>query len=96
MTCIYKGDDTGAFGQNFLTINLTGAEGLNISKAEFRCGDISKTFDSPQFPITVNFTAEETAKLQSSNSCSLAVSDESGLKKTCSGVFTFESVQRRV
>lgn len=96
MVAIYKGDDTGAFNRNFLTINLAGADDFLITKAEFRCGEVVKSFENPEFPITVNLTADETAKLQNSNTCYLAVYDENGLKKTCSGGFTFEAIQRRV
>lgn len=93
---IYKGDDTGAFGVNWLTINLAEAEQLTITKAEFRCGEVIKSFENPTFPIKVNLTSEETSKLQAQNTCYLAIYDENGLKKTCQGAFTFDASNRRV
>lgn len=93
---IFKGDDTGAFGVEWLTINLAEADKLTITKAEFRCGEVVKTFEEPEFPIKVNLTSEETAKLKAENTCYLAIYDEDGLKKTCQGAFTFDATNRRV
>ena len=42
MITIYRGDDTDAFGKNYITVYLNGAEGIDISKAIFRCGNIKK------------------------------------------------------
>ena len=88
---LYRGDDTNAFGGKFITINLDNAEGLNISKAEFRCAAILKTFENPTFPLEVNLSSEETSQLTGHNSCYLAIYDEHGRKHTCEGVLTFES-----
>lgn len=85
---IYKGDDTNAFGQNLLKINFTTPEGWNISKAEFRCGKIKKTFNNPVSPIVVNFSNEETSMLNFENPCYLAIYDENNLKYTCEGSIT--------
>jgi hypothetical protein len=85
MTTIYRGDDTDAFGNTFITIYLNGAEGKEISKAIFRCGDIQKSYTRPTFPIRVNFSAQETAKLYKENECYLQVFDRKGRRKTCKG-----------
>lgn len=88
---IYKGDDTNAFGQNFLQINFTVPDGYTVSKAEFRCGSIIKTFENPVAPIIINLSAEETSKLDYQNICYLAVYDENGLKQTCEGSLTINT-----
>lgn len=93
---IYKGDDTGAFGANFLTISLENAENVTISKAVFRCNEITKEFENPVFPIKINLTAEETSMLYEDNTCYLAVYDEKGLKKTCEGSFVIQTQPKRV
>lgn len=86
---IYKGDNTGAFGNNFITINLDNPTGFTISKVIFTCGCIEKTFKSPVFPLVVNLTSEETEKLRASNVCYLVAYDEQGRQKTCQGTLTF-------
>lgn len=82
---IYKGDDTRAFGGNFVEIKLVSEESAIISKAVFQCGDIRKEFENPTFPLIVNLTSEESRQLSNYNNCYLAVYDEFGLKKTCKG-----------
>ena len=91
MVTIFKGDDTGAFGNNFITINLNNPENYTISKAIFVCGSIKKTFDNPEFPLTVNFSSEETIQLSPSNVCHLVLYDEFGYQKTCSGSLSFSA-----
>ena len=86
---LFRGDDTNAFGGRFLEINLENSTGLNISKAEFRCGSIVKTFENPIFPLEISLTGEETSKLYQNNACYLAIYDEQGRKHTCSGHLTF-------
>lgn len=88
---IYMGDNTGAFGNNFITINLENPLGYQITKAVFVCNCLTKTFENPQFPLTVNFDSSETAKLRSSNTCFLVVFDELGRQKTCTGNLTFKA-----
>ena len=92
---LFRGDDTNAFGQKFITIELDNAEGLGIYKAEFKCGTILKTFENPIFPIDISLSAEETSKLFQNNACYLAIYDEFGRKHTCSGYLTF-STKREV
>lgn len=89
---IYKGDDTAAFGNDFITISLENPESLVVSKAIFTCGDkIEKTFLDPVFPLVVNLTSEETEILNSSNICHLVVYDSEGRQRTCDGSLTFNA-----
>lgn len=95
LTC---GDNTGAFGGSFITINLknnTGREVI-ISKAVFGCGPISLTFDNPTFPLVINLSEEQTEYLSCENTAYLAVWDENGRKLTCSGSLTFKTQPRKV
>lgn len=89
MTTIYKGDDTNAFGQNFIKIDLTGAEGYTISKVIFQCGPIQKVYTRPQFPIYVNFNHNESNRLQQNSVCYLQIFDEKGRRQTCEGTLSF-------
>lgn len=95
---IYQGDNTSAFGGNFLTINITSNfENLpTIKRAEIKMGCVCKTFENPTFPMTINLTEEETAKLSSVNTAYMAVWDINGRKKTCQGSITFNTSARRV
>lgn len=86
---VFKGDNTGAFGNNFITIELDNPLGYIISKAEFVCGCYKKPIPNPQFPLVINFTEEETKKLNFKNTCYLVVWDELGRQKTCEGTITF-------
>lgn len=89
---IYKSDDTGAFGNNFITINLDNPMEYPITKAIFVCGCIQKKFENPVFPIVVNFSGKETEKLQGgANTCYLVVYDTEGRQKTCRGTLTFKA-----
>lgn len=89
MTTIYKGDDTNAFGQNFLKIDLSAPDNYTISKVIFQCGPVQKVYVRPQFPIYVNFSSEESKRLHSISECYLQVFDEKGLRQTCQGTLTF-------
>lgn len=95
---IYQGDNTAAFGGNFLTINISSESGIvpTITKAELKIGCICKTFNNPTFPMTINLTEEETAKLSATNTAYLAVWDIEGRKKTCQGSISFNTSARRV
>lgn len=88
-----KGDDTNAFGFNFMTIELEDLEGVleehTITKAEFQCGPVLKPLENPEFPLKVNLTYEETRMLKSQNKCYLRVYDEEGLRITCEGELEF-------
>lgn len=88
---LYRGDDTGAFGSSFITINLATAVGGTISKAVFQCGTLKKVFDDPIFPLSIELTASETKTLKADNLCYLAVWDENNKKRTCEGSLQFSS-----
>ena len=88
---IYKGDDTGAFGNNFITINLDNPLEFPISKAIFSCGCITKSYTNPTFPLIINLNSEETEKLRASNVCYLIVFDQFGKQKTCQGTLKFNA-----
>lgn len=88
---IYKGDDSGAFGNNFITINLANPNNYEVSKVIFVCGCIQKPFNNPVFPLTINLSSEETEKLRSSNVCYLVAYDSQGRQKTCKGTLTFNA-----
>ena len=97
MTEIFKGDDTNAFGQNFIKINRPhNSEAYTISKVIFQCGPIQKVYTRPTFPIYVNFTHTESKKLQTISECFLQVFDEHGLRTTCTGSLKFTAKQQVV
>ena len=91
MTNLYKGDDTGAFGNNFITINLDNPQEFVVTKAIFTCGCIQKTFDNPQFPIVINLSGKETERLRTQNVCYLVAYDSQGRQRTCKGTLTFNA-----
>lgn len=100
---IYQGDNSQAFGGNFVSISFTyhGPDGTElplppISKAEIRVGDIVKVYDNPTLPLKVNFTEEESSKLRQTNVMFLALYDETGKKKTANGKLVFAANMRRV
>lgn len=90
MASINRGDNTGAFGCNFLKIYLNNPNNLYIQKAVFQInGNLEKEFIDPKFPLKINFTGEETELLCQVNHCKLALWDESGRRRTAEGKFTF-------
>lgn len=95
---IFQGDNTAAFGGNFLTINISSESGIvpTITKAELKIGCICKHFSNPTFPMTINLNEEETAKLSATNTAYLAIWDIEGRKKTCQGSISFPTNARRV
>ena len=86
---LYRFDDTDAFGQEYMTINVTIPEGWEVSKAEWRAGSVLKTFENPVFPLNLVLSSEETGKLQNVNVCYLAIYDTQGRKQTCEGKLKF-------
>lgn len=86
---IFKGDNSGAFGRTFITISLVNPHEFEVSKAEFKCGCITKLFENPQFPLRINFDEEETKQFNFNNVCYLAVFDSMGRKRTCKGKLNF-------
>lgn len=94
---IHKGDDTNAFGFNFLTVNLENADDYTISKAEVRIGTIIKTIDNPVFPLRISLTKKETLTLsEACNKIYMAIYDTDGKKWTCEGELTFEAAPKVV
>lgn len=96
---IYQGDNTAAFGGNFMQINVSAGEGVpvpTITKAELKIGCFYKIIENPTFPLIVNLTEDETAQLKTENTAYLAVWDAQGRKKTCQGSLVINTNPRRV
>lgn len=89
MTSIYKGDDTAAFDQNFIKIDIINESEYTISKVVFQCGPVQKVYTNPIFPIYVNFTHAESLRLYQDSKCYLQVFDEKGRRQTCEGTLSF-------
>ena len=89
MTAIYKGDDTGAFDQNFIKIDIENSSQYKISKVILQCGPVQKIYSNPTFPIYVNFTHDESLRLYQDSTCYLQVFDEKGRRTTCEGTLNF-------
>lgn len=90
---IFKGDNTAAFGGNFLTIKVLNPDLFKISKLLFvvNGGLIQKPFNGEDYDyfqteetiLTVNFTSQESSKLSTNNVGNLIAYDENGLQETC-------------
>lgn len=89
MTTIYKGDDTNAFDQNFIKIDIENESEYPISKVVFQCGPVQKVYTNPAFPIYVNFTHTESERLYQDSKCYLQVFDSKGRRQTCEGTLSF-------
>lgn len=91
-TPITKGDNTAAFGNNYITINLNNPLNYVISKAEFvvnnGCPKL-QPINNPNFPIVINFDSQQSTQLQAQNTGKLVVWDELGRQKTCKGTLVF-------
>lgn len=97
MVAINRGDNTRAFGGDFLRIYLNNPNNIYISKAVFHVNhDLEKVYENPVFPLRVNFTGEETMLLRQDNTCQLALWDESGRRRTADGKFTFFVRENRI
>ena len=88
---ITRGDDTGAFGQDWLKVNVDIPATWIVSRAELRIGDLLLSMESPEFPMLINLTSSQTAQLKDKNACYLALYDEDGLKQTIEGTYTFST-----
>lgn len=85
-----KGDNSEAFYQHFLQIDLEKEDFEQTpAKVVFVTGCIEKTFENPEFPIYVDFTESETQKLNTVNVGSLVAYDNLGRQLTCEGSITF-------
>ena len=96
MNSIFRGDDTGAFEQSWLQINVDIPLTWIVSKAELKIGDLPvMIFEYPEFPLMINLTSAQTLQLKDKNTCYLALYDENNLKQTLEGSYTF-STRRQV
>lgn len=87
----FKGNNTQAFDKHFMRINLINPQSLdvNYSRIDFVCGGIRKVFYNPVFPLYVDFTSEETAKLSFNNVGYLIAYDNLGRSEQCQGYIEF-------
>ena len=96
---VYKGDDTGAFGNQFITITVKNSNLYPILKlvavTNSGCCIPDKVFTNENhfqtetIELTVNYTSNETEKLNSTNTLKLVAYDINGLQYTCSQTLTF-------
>lgn len=96
---IFKGDDTGALGNHFITIKLKNPELYPISKLKFvvnsGCGIAPKeftdenNFQQEEIELVVNFSSEETLKLNATNTGNLVGYDMENRQFTCPQTLTF-------
>lgn len=88
---IFKGDDTGAFGNNFITINLNNPNQYVIKKAQVYVNScpFREPIINPDFPLVVNFTSQETERLRPTNVMNLVAYDSENRPKQCNGSLTF-------
>lgn len=96
---IFKGDDTGALGNKFITIKLKNPELYPISKLKFvvngGCGIAPKeftdenNFQQEEIELVVNFSSEETSKLNATNTGNLVGYDMENKQFTCPQTLTF-------
>ena len=97
-----RGDDSKAFGQNLLRINLSDPDGLlvnhSVSKAEIRFNpNVTKVYENPTFPLVVNLTSEESSNLSvGDNYAVMALWDEEGRKLTPEGGKIIKIGERKV
>ena len=86
---LHSGDNTAAFGNNYIVIFEDNPLAVPVSKIEFVVGCIKKTFKDPKFPLYVNFNSKETAKLNYINTAHLIAYDDKGRREVCDGTLTF-------
>ena len=99
---LIRGDDSQAFGQNLLRINLQDPDGLlvnhSISKAEIRFNpSVAKVYENPVFPLLVNLTSEESGNLSvGDNYAVMKLWDELGRPLTPEGGKIIKIGERKV
>lgn len=96
---IFKGDDTGALGNHFITIKLKNPELYPISKLKFvvngGCGIAPKeftdenNFQQEEIELVVNFSSVETSKLNATNTGNLVGYDMENRQFTCPQTLVF-------
>lgn len=86
-----QGDNTEAFGQHLMKINLRDPDHLldnhSISKCEIRfaCG-VKKSYQNPQFPLIIDLTEDESDKMKvGNNTATIKIWDELGRPVTPKG-----------
>lgn len=97
---IFKGDDTDAFGNNYITIHIANPLQMPISKIIFSVngGMLQKTFtDESHFTdenieLIVNFNSQETAKLNARNVGNVVAYDMRNRQKTCPQSLVFSAI----
>lgn len=97
---IFKGDNTAAFGNNFITITVKNPLQYEISKIEFITNSSTcippkvftdeNHFTTENIELTVNYDSSETLKLKNgSNVGNLVVYDMAGRRATCQQSLVF-------
>lgn len=86
---VIKGENTASFYRNFLMIDFENPDNIQISKAEFKTGEITKTYNNPVFPLPVNFKPEESKKLNNTNIGYLVLYDNQNRPFQCPGYCEF-------
>lgn len=84
-TCIIKYDDTSAFGNCLFKIKQPQIpSGNSISRIAAQIGPLTKTYSGQElvFPITVQLTREESAKLDHENPVNILIYDGEGNPQT--------------
>jgi hypothetical protein len=93
----YKGDDFDAFDQEWAEIELDIPEEWDISRAEFKVGNLPvMVFTEPTFPMSVNLASYQTAGLKDVSTCYIALYDRQGRKQTLNGSWTFVTKEKVV
>lgn len=94
---IYQGDDTDAFGKQYIKINPPkGIDSSLISKVIFQCGDVQLIEESPVFPLYINLSHANTMKLDYRNDCYVQLFDNEGKRLTLKGNLTVIAEKQRV
>lgn len=97
---IFKTDDTGAYGNKYITIRIKNPLLVPVSKIIFSVngGIIQKSFTDEKthfttenIELTVNFNSQETAKLNARNVGNLVTYDMKNRQLTCNQSMTFSA-----
>ncbi len=96
---IFKGDDTGAFGNQFITITVKNPRQESVSKIEVITNSSmcipkkvftdENNFQTEDIELTVNYSSKETEKLNATNTVNVVAYDMHGLRTTCPQSLTF-------
>lgn len=99
---IYKGDDTGAFGNQFITITINNPDLYSMSKIEVVTNggciptktfidESGNNFQTQNIVLTINYLSDETAKFNATNTVKVVPFDMQGLHKTCPQTLVFNA-----